>query len=100
MAERILYRGKRVFITTVKFDFLGREMKGIMDIMEQIQENEQWKLNGNCEKCRRNNYCSTPCTHYNRRIRAEFKGLVADTMNKMTGGVMREAIDKTVNGIW
>lgn len=70
-----------------------------MDIMEQIQENEQWKLNGNCEKCRRNNYCSTPYTHYNRRIRAEFKGLVADTMNKMTGEVM-EAIDKTVNGIW
>lgn len=82
------------------FDFFGREVKGIMDIMEQIQENEQWKLNGNCEKCRRNNYCSTPCTHYNRRIKAEFKGLVADTMNKMTGGVMREAIDKTVNGIW
>ena len=52
--------------------------------MEQIQENEQWKLNGNCEKCRRNNYCSTPCTHHNKRIRAEFKGLVADTMNKMT----------------
>lgn len=75
----------------------GREVKGIM---EQIQENEQWKLSGNCEKCRRNNYCSTPCTHHNRRIRAEFKGLVADTMNKMTGGVMREAIDKTVNGIW
>lgn len=33
-------------------------------------------------------------------IRAEFKGLVVDTMNKMTGSVMREAIDKTVNGIW
>lgn len=59
--------------------------------MEQIQENEQWKLNGNCEKCRRSNYCSKPCTHYNRRI---------DIMNKMTGGVMREAIDQTVNGIW
>ena len=82
------------------FDFFGKEVKGIMDIMEQIQENEQWKLNGNCEKCRRNNYCSTPCTHHNRRIRAELKGVVADTMNKMTGGVMREAIDKTVNEIW
>ena len=66
----------------------------------QVQENEQWKLYGYCEKCRRNNYCATPCTHHNRRIRAEFKGLVADTMNKMTGGVMRESIDKTVNGIW
>ena len=68
--------------------------------MEQIQENEQWKLSGNCEKCRRSNYCSTPCTRHNRRIRAEFKGLITDIMNKMTGGVMREAIDKTVNGIW
>lgn len=97
MAKRILYRGKKLFIVTVKFDFFEREVKGIM---EQIQENEQWKLNGNCEKCRRNNYCSNPCTHRNRRIKAEFKGLVADTMNKMTGGVMREVIDKTVNGIW
>ena len=52
--------------------------------MEQIQKNEQWKLNGNCEKCRRNNYCSKPCTRYNRRIRAKFKGLVVDTMNKMS----------------
>lgn len=68
--------------------------------MEQIQENEQWKLSGDCTKCRRNNYCSKPCTRCNRRARAEMKRLVADTMNKMTGGVMREAIDKTVNGIW
>lgn len=68
--------------------------------MEQIQENEQWKLDSNCEKCRRNNYCSKPCTHHNRRTRAEFNALIADTMNKMTGGVMEEAIDKTVNGIW
>ena len=68
--------------------------------MEQIQENEQWKLNGNCEKCRRNNYCSKPCTRYNKLIRSEITGLVADTMNKMTGGVMREIVDKTVNRIW
>lgn len=68
--------------------------------MEQIQENEQWKLNGNCKKCRRNNYCSKSCTRHNKRIRAEITGLVTDTMNKMTGGAMREIIDKTVNGIW
>ena len=53
--------------------------------MEQIQENEQWKLNGNCEKCRRNNYCSKTCTRHNRRIRAEFKGLVADTKDQLSG---------------
>ena len=50
--------------------------------MEQIQENEQWRLNGNCEKCRKNNYCSKTCTRHDRRIRAEtrseLKGLVAE----------------------
>lgn len=46
--------------------------------METIQENEQWKLSGDCTKCRRNNYCSKPCTRYNRRARAEMKRLVAD----------------------
>lgn len=30
----------------------------------------------------------------------KIKDLVTDEINKMTGGVMREAIDKTVNGIW
>lgn len=67
--------------------------------MEQIQKNEQWKLSGNCEKCRRNNYCSTPCTRHTRRINSEFNGLVVDIMNKMTGGVLGEVIDKTTNEI-
>lgn len=67
--------------------------------MERIQENEQWKLKGNCEKCRRNNYCSTPCNRHNKRVRAEFTGLVADMMNKMTGGVVRELIDNRVDEI-
>lgn len=57
--------------------------------MERIKENEQWKLQGDCTKCRRNNYCSKPCTHYNRRKRAELKRLVANTMNEMTGGAMK-----------
>lgn len=30
--------------------------------MERIQENEQWKLDGDCRKCRRVKYCSKPCT--------------------------------------
>ena len=68
--------------------------------METIQENEQWKLSGDCTKCRRNNYCSKPCTRCNRRVRAEMKRLVADTMNEMTGGAMIEIINKTVYNIW
>ena len=26
-----------------------------------IPETDQWKLNGNCDKCRRANYCNKPC---------------------------------------
>lgn len=26
--------------------------------MERIQENEQWKLDGDCRKCRRAKYCT------------------------------------------
>ena len=68
--------------------------------MDKIQENEQWKLQGDCTKCRRNNYCSKPCTRCNRMARVKMKKLVTKTMNEMTGGVMREVINKTVDGIW
>lgn len=68
--------------------------------MINIPENEQWKLDGDCNKCRRDKYCSKPCTRCNRRAKAEFKQLVASTMNKMTSGVMREQIDATVRNIW
>lgn len=67
--------------------------------MEQIQENEQWKLNGDCEKCRRSNYCSTPCTCHNRRIRSEFTRIVVDIMNKMTGEALSEVIDTAQHSI-
>ena len=68
--------------------------------MESIQENEQWKLQGDCTKCRRKEYCSKPCTRCNRVARAKMKRLVADTMNEMTGGAMKEIINKTVYGIY
>lgn len=59
-------------------------------------ENEQWLLNGDCSKCRREKYCSKPCTRCKRETKAMMKALVAKTMNEMTGGVMKEVIDKTV----
>ena len=64
--------------------------------METIQGNEQWKLNGDCTKCRRNNYCSKPCTRYNRRANAERKRFVVDTMHEMIGGVTREVIERSI----
>lgn len=67
--------------------------------MEKINENEQWRLNGDCSKCRREKYCSTTCTHYKRRESAELRVLVADTMNELTGGAMADRIDRKFYGI-
>lgn len=60
-----------------------------------MERDEQWKHGGDCNSCRRKNYCSTPCTLRKRRNKAILRGLVADSINRMTGGVMAEIIDKT-----
>ena len=36
---------------------------------EQILETDQWKFNGNCNKCRRQNYCSKCCSAFNKQVR-------------------------------
>lgn len=45
-----------------------------------IPETDQWKLNGNCDKCRRNEYCKKPCTAnkraYERRLRGTVEGFI------------------------
>lgn len=33
----------------------------------QIQQTDQWQLNGDCEKCRRGKYCTKPCSAKKRR---------------------------------
>lgn len=41
-----------------------------------IKHDEQWHLNGNCEKCRKQNYCSKPCTAKKRRENYMLKNAV------------------------
>lgn len=52
--------------------------------MDKIQKNEQWQLQGNCDKCRRNNYCSKPCTRYKKTARKQLEKIVAKKMDEMT----------------
>lgn len=54
--------------------------------MQKPNENEQWLLEGNCIKCRRKEYCSKPCTKYNRATEAMVNSLVSSKLNEMTGG--------------
>lgn len=53
-------------------------------------ENEQWLLNGDCSKCRREKYCSKPCTRCNRKTKAMIQGMISSKLNEMTGGAYGE----------
>jgi hypothetical protein len=50
-----------------------------------IKHDEQWLSNGNCEECRRQNYCSKPCTAKKRRENAMLKNAIleATKLNKL-----------------
>lgn len=42
---------------------------------------EQWHLNGDCEKCRKQKYCSKPCT----ANKVSVKGMVDRLIRETTG---------------
>lgn len=43
---------------------------------------EQWKSEGYCTKCRRENYCRKRCTAYTRRINRELNQLAEELIAK------------------
>lgn len=45
-----------------------------------INENEQWKLDGQCGKCRRANYCKQDCTALKRRRQNIIRKACADIL--------------------
>lgn len=48
---------------------------------------DQWLLDGNCDLCRRNKYCSKPCTANKRQREWNLKSLVIHKMiNKVFKG--------------
>ena len=44
------------------------------------QENEQWKSNGDCYKCRRKSYCSKKCTVKKNREHLMLENAVRNVM--------------------
>ena len=44
--------------------------------MENINESEQWKLSGDCSKCRRKPYCKTGCKKNDERTTAEVSRMI------------------------
>lgn len=51
-----------------------------------MSNSEQWKLDGDCNLCRRKNYCSKPCTRCKRVFEASIQRAVVSALDKRTGG--------------
>ena len=58
-------------------------------------ENEQWLLSGNCSKCRREKYCSKPCTRCKRTTKAMVQGMISSELNKITGGAYERIMENS-----
>lgn len=56
-------------------------------------ENEQWLLNGDCSKCRREKYCHKPCTRHKRETKAMIHSLVSSKLNEITGGAYEKIME-------
>lgn len=48
---------------------------------------DSWLIDGNCDNCRRKNYCSTECKLARQRNKAELAGAVANAMIGVMTGV-------------
>lgn len=60
--------------------------------MENNKSN-QWELEGNCNICRRKNYCSKPCTRNKRETESFVRGLIAEKMDELSGGAYSKIME-------
>lgn len=59
--------------------------------MSMINENEQWLLDGDCNKCRREKYCNKVCTARKRYATSRMASAVMSAM-------LRPLLGKQTNG--
>lgn len=61
--------------------------------MNKIEESEQWLLNGDCSKCRRDSYCKKLCTKASRAADSRMAMAVHSLFDKATGGTYSKLMD-------
>lgn len=47
--------------------------------------NEQWKLEGNCDECRRKSYCQTLCTKARDKVKTKLENIFYEQVAEKTG---------------
>ncbi len=64
-------------------------------VIEDIERNEQWKLDGDCSTCRRKNYCSKTCTAADKRERREMQVLITNTARAFANTALKHITEKS-----
>ena len=63
-----------------------------------MNEIEQWKLDGNCEKCRRDPYCTKECKPRKKMVEAKMTEILAKAFNKAMAKMSENQEEKKENG--
>lgn len=59
-----------------------------------INPDEQWKLGGHCNECRRKRYCGTECKQHKESLRRELYRVIAKKMDEGTHGVFSQIMNR------
>lgn len=62
-----------------------------------MDKSNQWELNGDCSLCRREKYCSKPCTMNKRYNKYLLKRAVASVMHDKGLDVLGEYVNKALD---
>lgn len=69
--------------------------------MNQIKENEQWKTDGDCDKCRREPYCKKMCSATSKKLiklfKEGYKKYLEQHQKEVEDGSESNDIDETKN---
>lgn len=58
-----------------------------------METNERWKTDGDCSKCRRQNYCKTACKKQKQRTERWIASTVTQAMDERTGGAFSATLE-------
>ena len=59
---------------------------------------EQWLLEGNCDICRRKNYCKKACTKRKILLQYKMSKAVTEVLDRNTGGLYSKMMEGRVYG--
>ena len=59
-----------------------------------INENEQWKLKGDCSKCRRQPFCRKKCTAFKKDVQVSIRNATSFFMIQKFGTRISEKMEK------